>query len=63
MNILYLHRLSEVIIEEMNAPFERGIKFYLDYHRKSNDYEAWYLSSKDKQVPKEFEDAVIRKKQ
>ncbi|XP_077287418.1 piRNA biogenesis protein EXD1 [Arctopsyche grandis] len=57
-NIVYLHRLSEVLQEEMLSPFKRGVAYFVDRLRQSSDYEAWTLSSQEKHLTEEFQEAI-----
>lgn len=57
-NITYLHRLSEVIHEEMLMPFTRGVQCYIEGIRSSDDFEAWQSSGRDNQLPKDFKKAI-----
>ncbi|XP_059061890.1 piRNA biogenesis protein EXD1-like [Achroia grisella] len=57
-NIAYLHRLSEVINDEMALPFLRGVQCYVENLRACDDYKAWELCGKDQQPPKDFKSAI-----
>ncbi|RVE52528.1 hypothetical protein evm_002922 [Chilo suppressalis] len=57
-NIAYLHRLSEIINDEMSLPFVRGVECYVEHLRSSDDFKAWELCGKHNQIPKEFKNAI-----
>lgn len=57
-NIAFLHHLSEVINEEMQLPFYRGVECYIENIRSSDDFKAWELCGKLNQIPKEFRSAI-----
>lgn len=57
-NISYLHRLSEIINDEMALPFVRGIECFVENLRSSDDFKAWQLCGKHNQVPKDFKSAI-----
>ncbi|XP_028177446.1 piRNA biogenesis protein EXD1-like [Ostrinia furnacalis] len=57
-NISYLHRLSEMINDEMALPFIRGVECFVENLRSSDDFKAWELCGKHNQVPKDFKSAI-----
>ncbi|CAH2062898.1 unnamed protein product, partial [Iphiclides podalirius] len=57
-NIVYLHRLSEMINDEMMLPFKRGIECYVENIRSCDDFKAWELCGKSSQIPKDFKSAI-----
>ncbi|XP_026765080.2 piRNA biogenesis protein EXD1-like [Galleria mellonella] len=57
-NISYLHRLSEIINDEMALPFLRGVEYYVENLRSCDDFKAWELCGKDQQLPKDFKSAI-----
>ncbi|XP_013185670.1 piRNA biogenesis protein EXD1 [Amyelois transitella] len=58
-NIAFLHRLSEIINDEMSLPFVRGVECFVESLRSCDDFKAWELSSgKDHQIPKDFKSAI-----
>ncbi|KAG6448718.1 hypothetical protein O3G_MSEX005673 [Manduca sexta] len=57
-NIAFLHRLSEIISEEMQLPFYRGVEYYVENVRSCDDFKAWELCGKLTQVPKDFKSAI-----
>ncbi|KPJ12568.1 Exonuclease 3'-5' domain-containing protein 1 [Papilio machaon] len=57
-NIAYLHRLSEMINDEMMLPFQRGVECYIENIRACDDFKAWELCGKSKQTPKDFKSAI-----
>ncbi|XP_068627825.1 piRNA biogenesis protein EXD1 [Battus philenor] len=57
-NIAYLHRLSEMINDEMMLPFNRGIECYIENIRACDDFKAWELCGKSCQIPKDFKSAI-----
>lgn len=57
-NVVYLHKLSEILQNEMMAPFTKGVTYFVDRLRDSSDYEAWTLSSQEAQLSEEFQEAI-----
>ncbi|KAJ2944798.1 hypothetical protein O0L34_g1689 [Tuta absoluta] len=57
-NIAFIHRLSEIIHEEMMLPFVRGVEFYTEHLRSCDDFKAWELCGKHQQLPKDFKSAI-----
>ncbi|CAH3993966.1 piRNA biogenesis protein EXD1-like [Pieris brassicae] len=57
-NIAFLHRLSEVINDEMQLPFLRGVEFFINNLRSCDDFKAWELCGKYNQIPKDFKSAI-----
>lgn len=57
-NVIYLHKLSEVLQVEMMAPFTKGVEYFVERLRKSTDYEAWTLSSQETQLSEEFQETI-----
>ncbi|CAK1578508.1 unnamed protein product [Parnassius mnemosyne] len=57
-NIAYLHRLSEMINDEMMLPFNRGIECYIENIRSCDDFKAWELCGKSGHTPKDFKSAI-----
>ncbi|XP_034825606.1 piRNA biogenesis protein EXD1 [Maniola hyperantus] len=57
-NICFLHRLSEMINDEMMLPFLRGVECYVESLRSVDDFKAWELCGKQYQIPKDFKSAI-----
>ncbi|XP_047988973.1 piRNA biogenesis protein EXD1-like [Leguminivora glycinivorella] len=57
-NIAFMHRLSEIINEEMMLPFVRGVECFVENLRSSDDFKAWELCGKHHQIPKDFKSAI-----
>ncbi|KAL4714405.1 hypothetical protein ACJJTC_017700 [Scirpophaga incertulas] len=57
-NIAYLHRLSEIINDQMSLPFVRGVECFIENVRSSDDFKAWELCGKLNQVPNNFKSAI-----
>lgn len=57
-NICYLHRLSEMINDEMMLPFVRGVECFVENLRLCDDFKAWELCGKQYQLPKDFKNAI-----
>ncbi|XP_073965884.1 piRNA biogenesis protein EXD1 [Choristoneura fumiferana] len=57
-NIAFIHRLSEIINEEMMLPFVRGVECFVENLRSSDDFKAWELCGKHHQLPKDFKSAI-----
>lgn len=57
-NIAFLHRLSEIIHDQMMLPFVRGVECYIENIRSCDDFKAWELGGKLNQLPKEFKSAI-----
>ncbi|VVC91641.1 unnamed protein product [Leptidea sinapis] len=57
-NIAFLHRLSEIINEQMMLPFVRGVECFIDSIRSCDDFKAWELCNKYNEVPKGFKNAI-----
>lgn len=57
-NIAFLHRLSEIINDEMQLPFYRGVECYIENVRSCDDFKAWELCGKLNQLPKDFKRAI-----
>ncbi|XP_038213004.1 piRNA biogenesis protein EXD1-like [Zerene cesonia] len=57
-NIAFLHRLSEVINQEMMLPFVRGVECFIESVRSCDDFKAWELCGKYNQIPKDFQSAI-----
>ncbi|XP_046978437.1 piRNA biogenesis protein EXD1-like [Vanessa cardui] len=57
-NICYLHRLSEMIHDQMMLPFLRGVECFVENLRSCDDFKAWELCGKQYQLPKDFKNAI-----
>lgn len=57
-NIAYLHRLSEIISDQMALPFIRGVECFIENLRSSDDFKAWELCGKHNSIPKDFRSAI-----
>ncbi|XP_050362473.1 piRNA biogenesis protein EXD1-like [Nymphalis io] len=57
-NICYLHRLSEMINDQMMLPFLRGVECFVENLRSCDDFKAWELCGKQYQLPKDFKNAI-----
>ncbi|XP_023934275.1 piRNA biogenesis protein EXD1-like [Bicyclus anynana] len=57
-NICFLHRLSEMINDQMMLPFIRGVECYVENLRSCDDFKAWELCGKQDQIPKDFMNAI-----
>lgn len=57
-NVAFLHRLSEMINDEMLLPFVRGVDCFVENLRSCDDFKAWELCGKHSQVPKDFKSAI-----
>lgn len=53
-----MHKLSEIINNELKVPFLRGVECYIESLRSCDDYKAWDLSGKHKELPKEFKNSI-----
>ncbi|XP_047545799.1 piRNA biogenesis protein EXD1-like [Vanessa atalanta] len=57
-NICYLHRLSEMINDQMMLPFLRGVECFVENLRSCDDFKAWELCGKQYQLPKDFKNSI-----
>ncbi|XP_075972088.1 piRNA biogenesis protein EXD1 [Anticarsia gemmatalis] len=57
-NVAFLHRLSEMINDEMLLPFVRGVECFVENLRSCDDFKAWELCGKHNQLPKDFKSAI-----
>ncbi|CAH2234174.1 piRNA biogenesis protein EXD1-like [Pararge aegeria] len=57
-NICFLHRLSEMMNDQMMLPFLRGVECYVENLRSCDDFKAWELCGKQYQIPKDFKSAI-----
>lgn len=42
----------------MMLPFNRGVEYYVESIRSSDDFKAWELCGKQDQLPKDFKSTI-----